>query len=143
MQKKKKRSAVLGLSASFYALNQTSRFFLGLALPILFLVLTCGKHSSKKNNNHKLESQKEYCPALRTGGFEGRNCRKFSKLVVQWRLGQLAAPHTEGKAKEYREKFHTIEKKIVKLDLHLARSKLCFSARVLLLTSALAPSLIL
>ena len=35
--------------------------------------------------------------------------------------------HAEGKAKEYREKFHTIEKKAVERDLGAAQSKLCGS----------------
>ena len=39
------------------------------------------------------------------------NGRTLSKLVVPWRFEQLMAPHAEGKAKEYREKLHTLEKK--------------------------------
>ena len=50
-------------------------------------------------------------PAVRTGGFKGWNGRTLSKLVVPWRFGQLTALHAEGKAKEYREKIHTLEKK--------------------------------
>ena len=148
MQKKKEDcSAAVGLSASFYELNRKNRFFPGPALPIRFLVLTCGKHRSKKYKKCKLESRKDHrpahCPALRIG--EGRNGRTLSKLVVPWRFGQLMAPHAEEKAKEYREKFHTLEKKrVVERDFTLGSSILCESTflQESVSTSALAPSLV-
>ena len=78
--------AVLGLSASFYELNRTSDSSRVLHFPCALwsslVALQRRMNCSKKNDERKLENQKDHCPALQTGGFEGTNGRTLRKLVV-------------------------------------------------------------
>ena len=114
-KKERKKVVVLGLSASFYELNRTSRFFAGPAVPIRSLVLTYGKHRSKKNDESKLESQKDRRSALRSGGFEGRNSwtaedAQHARGSVEIRAAHGASRRLRGKSK-MGEVSHTREKK--------------------------------
>ena len=90
--KKEDCSEVLALSTSFYELNRTSRFFPGPELPIRSLVLTCGKHRSKKNNKRKLESHKDHRPgfALRYE-LEDLKAETAGRSVSSWFRGDLNA----------------------------------------------------
>ena len=116
-KKERKKVVVLGLSASFYELNRTSRFFPGPAVPICSLVLTYGKHRSKKNDERKLESQKDHRRALRSGGFEGRNGwtaedAQQARGSVEIRAAHGASRRLRGKSKRVQgEVSHTREKK--------------------------------
>ena len=74
---------------------------------------TRGKDSSKKNNEHKKAKIIALpAPALRTGGFEGRNLPEKSDTQQARRRAKIIAIRVEGKAKECREMFHTLEKKL-------------------------------
>ena len=73
-----------------------------------------------------MQSGQDHRPALRTGVL------KAEKSYAQQarRRAEIRAARAEAKAKEYREKIHTLEQKAVERDLRAVRhcqSKLCES----------------
>ena len=97
---------------------------------------TRGKDRSKKNNKRKADK----IIALRCE-LEGLKAEKSDAQQARGHA-EIRAASAEGKAKEYSDKFHTLEQKAVKRDLRAARSKLCESTflQESVATSALAPS---
>ena len=97
---------------------------------------TRGKDRSKKNNKRKADN----IIALRCE-LEGLKAEKSDAQQAR-RRAEIRAARAEGKAKEYRKKFHTLEQKAVERDLRTARSKLCESTflQESVADSALAPS---
>ena len=95
---------------------------------------TRGKDRSKKNNKRKADK----IIALRCE-LEDLKAEKSDALQAR-RRAEIRAARAEGKAKEYRKRFH--EQKAVERDLRAARSKLSESAflQESVAASALAPS---
>ena len=97
---------------------------------------TRGRDRLKKNNKRKADK----IIALRCE-LEGLKAEKSDAQQAR-RQAEIRAASAEGKAKEYREKFHTFEQKALERDLRAAQSKLCESAflQESVAASALAPS---
>ena len=83
-----------------------------------------GKDSSNKNNKNKAD--KIIALHCELEGLESvKSDAKQARRRAEIRAARRAS--AEGKAKEYREKFHTLEKKAVERDLRASRSKSCES----------------
>ena len=91
---------------------------------------------SKENNKRKAYK----IIALRCE-LEGLKAEKSDAQQAR-RQAEIRAASAEGKAKEYRENFHTFEQKALERDLRAARSKLCEATFLQepVAASSLAPS---
>ena len=143
-KKKKKTMAVLGLSASFYELNRTSRFFPGPALPIRSLVLTCCKRCSKKIISANVKAKKIF--ALR---YELESLKAETEARGSVKIRAAHGASRRGTSTKVQGEVYTLEKKSRRARFAFCSeqfpSKLCGSTflQEYVSTSALAPSLLL